>query len=225
MTPIAAPRLIPDATEASLIDRARVGEAMAMEALMRRHNRGLYRTARAILRDDAEAEDVVQETYLRAFAALGTFRGDSSLGTWLTRIAANEALMRRRARLREARVITFDEGNMAHAMENAPDEARGPEAEALAAEVRTLLERRIDALPDLYREVFVLRAVEEMSVEETAAALGVPEATVRTRFFRARAMLRGALERQLDAGVAATFSFDGVRCDRIVAAVLARLAP
>lgn len=219
--PAAAPATAPG--EEEWLQRARAGEAVALERLMRRHNRALYRTARAILRDDTEAEDVVQETYLRAFAALGGFRGESALATWLTRIAANEALMRRRGRMREARVVTFDDGEGSFAIANVADEARGPEMEALAGEVRALLERRIDALPDLYREVFVLRAVEELSVEETAAALGMPEATVRTRFFRARAMLRGSLERQLDAGIAAAFSFDGARCDRIVASVLASL--
>ena len=211
------------AGEDELLRRARAGEPAALERVMRRHNRALFRTARAILRDDMEAEDVVQDTYLRAFAALEGFRGDSSLGTWLTRIAANEALMRRRRRQREAKVVSLEEEGEG-LMELVADAGRGPESAAMDSEVRAVLERRIDALPDLYREVFVLRAVEELSVEETAAALGVSDAVVRTRFFRARAMLRGALERELDLGLSSAFSFDGARCDRIVAAVLARLA-
>lgn len=220
--PAAAPATAPG--EEEWLQRARAGEAVALERLMRRHNRALYRTARAILRDDTEAEDVVQETYLRAFAALGGFRGESALATWLTRIAANEALTRRRRRQREARVIALDDATGEVAMDDIADEGRGPESAAHDGEVRVILERRIDALPDLYREVFVMRAVEELSVEETAAALGVSDAVVRTRFFRARAMLRGALERELDIGMSSAFSFDGARCDRIVAAVLATLA-
>lgn len=195
-----------------------------MERIMRVHNRALYRTARAILRDDAEAQDVVQEAYIKAFSAMGGFRGESSLSTWLTRIAANEALGRRRKKLREARVVVIDEQALEGSMDHAADPAAGPEEAAMAGEARALLERRIDALPDLYREVFMLRAVEELSVEEAGAILGLPEATVRTRFFRARAMLRGALEREIDTGMAGAFAFDGARCDGIVARVLAHFA-
>ena len=220
----ALPAATPSLAEPDLLERARAGDTVALELLMRRHNRVLYRTARAILRDDAEAEDVVQETYLRAFRGIEAFRGDSAVSTWLVRIAANEALMRRRRRTRQAEVFPIDD-NGAHLMESIADTAAGPEASALGAEVRALLERRIDALPDLYREVFVMRAVEEMSVEETSAALGLPEATVRTRFFRARALLRGSLEREIDEGLGNAFSFAGERCDRIVEGVLAALAP
>src|SRR5688500_12536610 len=126
-------------SEQDLVARARAGDPAAIEAVMRRHNRALYRTARAILRDDAEAEDVVQEAWLRAFAALATFRGDSSLGTWLTRIAANEALMRRRGRVRDARVVSIDPEDHPP-MDEMPDSAAGPEASAVAGEVRALLE-------------------------------------------------------------------------------------
>ena len=156
----------------------------ALEALMRLHNRMLYRTARAILRDDAEAEDAVQEAYLQAYGALATFRGESKLSTWLVRITANEALMRRRRNVRAAMVPTEVEPD-----DLASDEA-GPEIDAQRGEMRRLLEAHIDALPDPYRAVFALRALEELSVEETAAALGIPDATVRTRYFRARGLLR-----------------------------------
>ena len=212
-----------DLPDSELAQRARAGDKQAIEHLIRRYNRKLYRTARAILRDDAEAEDAVQDAYIQAIRGLASFRGDSSLGTWLTRIAANEALMRRRRNARRAEVIPLrDDGESL--MEEIPgEEAATPEREAMGNQVRSLLEKQIDALPDLYRAVFVLRAVEELSVEETALALGLPEATVRTRYFRARALLRTALERRVDDTLRDTFAFDGERCDRIVAGVLARL--
>lgn len=194
-----------------LVERIRGGDMRAMEALMRRHNRMLYRTARAILRDDAEAEDAVQEAYLQAYRSLATFRGESKLSTWLVRIAANEALMRRRRNVRMAEVVPLDPAIQA-------EEVQGDSM------LRRLLEQRIDALPDDYRAVFVLRALEELTVEETAAALGLPEATVRTRYFRARGLLREALARDVDRTLEEAFAFAGERCDRIVARVLERIA-
>lgn len=210
-------------SEGELVRRARAGEAHAVETLVRRHNRTLFRTARAILRDDSEAEDVVQEAYVQAFRALASFRAESSLSTWLVRIAANLALMRRRRRAREAKVIPIDHETGASFMAEIADGAQGPEAAAMSGETRRLLERRIDELPDLYRTVFVMRAVEDMTVEETAAALGLPAATVRTRFFRARALLRAALEHEIGFALEDVFAFDGERCDRIVASVLLAL--
>lgn len=208
-------------TDLELVERIHSGNGRAMEALMRRHNRVLYRTARAILRDDAEAEDVVQDTYIRAYRAFGTFRGESKLSTWLVRIAANEALMRRRRTARRAGIVPID----ATVEEPEPDmhEEEGPERETLRAEMRRVLEARIDELPDGYRAVFVLRGVEELSVEETAAALDMPEATVRTRYFRARGLLREALARDIDLTMEDAFGFDGARCDRIVESVLLTL--
>jgi RNA polymerase sigma-70 factor (ECF subfamily) len=195
-----------------------------MEALMRRHNRTLYRTARAILRDDAEAEDAVQEAYIRAFRGLAGFRSDSSFSTWLVRIAANEALMRRRSSVRRAQVFPIEAaGQEPRFHEEVAMDSPGPERQAMNGELRRMLEARIDALPDLYRAVFVLRAVEEFSVEETAAVLGLPEATVRTRFFRARGLLRAALADEVDSAMEEVFGFAGVRCDRIVANVLAAI--
>lgn len=188
-----------------------------LEALMRRHNRTLFRTARAILRDDAEAEEAVQDAYLKAFRAMGEFRGDARISTWLVRIVANEALMRRRKLARGAEVVDL------HMDLDAPSGEETPDQAAARGEVRKLLEARIDALPDSYRTVFVLRALEEFSVEETAAALEIPEATVRTRFFRARSLLREALSREIDHAFDRAFDFDGERCDRLVANVLARL--
>lgn len=208
-------------SDTELVERIRRGDARAMEALMRRHNRMLYRTARAILRDDAEAEDAVQEAYLSAYRALESFRGEAKLSTWLVRIVANEALMRRRRNARVAEVVPMDGGPETEpAMEN----ARGPEQETLRGQLRALLEARIDRLPDGYRAVFVLRALEEVSVEETAAALGIPDATVRTRYFRARSLLRESLARDIDVTLEDAFSFAGARCDRIVSNVLAIMA-
>ena len=201
-----------------LVQRIRAGDTGALEVLMRRHNRILYRTARAILRDDAEAEDAVQEGYLRAYRALGTFRGESKVSTWLVRIVANEALMRRRRTVRSAEVIPIEPGE-----ETAMSETAGPELETLRGQMRRLLEARIDRLPDGYRAVFVLRALEELSVEETAAALEIPQATVRTRFFRARGLLREALARDIDLTMEDAFGFAGERCDRIVRNVLSSI--
>lgn len=213
--------------DAEIARRIATGDQDAFRLLMRRHNQTLYRTARSILKDDAEAEDAVQEAYLRAYRAMGGFRGEAKLSTWLVRIVANEALARLRKRSRGAEVIRLD--NDAQADSEAAEEnveqtmPEQPEAGALRAETRRLLERRIDALPDAFRAVFVLRALEEMSVEETAVALELPQATVRTRFFRARGLLREALAREIDGALDEAFSFAGARCDRIVAGVLARL--
>lgn len=212
------------ATDSELLGRIRAGDAVAMEVLMRRHNRTLYRTARAILRDDAEAEDAVQEAYVQAFKALATFREDARFSTWLVRIVANQALMRRRRLVRQAEVLPFDTViDDYHVPEDDPMQALQPERQAMRGDVRKMLEKRIDALPDAFRAVFMLRAVEEMSVEETAAALDIPVATVRSRFFRARALLRAAIEADMDHAIGDVFGFDGERCDRIVAGVLARL--
>lgn len=197
------------ATDEMLVERVRAGDLGALEALMRRHNRLLYRTARAILRDDAEAEDAVQEAYLRAYRALHAFRGESKFSTWLVRIAANEALMRRRRNARAAAVVPIDAAAELQAEGKAGDDM-----------LRRLLEKRIDALPEDYRAVFVLRALEELSVEETAVALGIPQATVRTRHFRARSLLRESLAREIDLTMEDAFGFDGERCDRTVAKVL-----
>ena len=176
-------------SDPELARRIAAGDPNAFELLMRRHNQMLYRTARSILKDDAEAEDAVQDAYLLAYRGIGGFRGDAKLSTWLVRIVANEAIARFRRRRRSAEVIQLDgdSGATEHHPEDGMNESKPeqPDQSARRAETRRLLEARIDGLPDAFRAVFVLRAVEEFSVEETAAALGIPEATVRTRFFRA----------------------------------------
>lgn len=214
-------------SDAELAQRIAGGDLTVLPQLMRRHNQTLYRTARSILNDDAEAEDAVQEAYLLAYRAMGQFQGNARLSTWLVRIAVNVALERLRKRQRRAEVIdlygdTVPDDKMLEANmgERAPEQ---PEQALLRAETRRLVEDKINRLPDAFRTVFVLRALEEMSVEETADCLGIPQETVRTRYFRARGLLREALAREIDTSIADAFSFAGDRCDRIVAGVMARL--
>jgi RNA polymerase sigma-70 factor (ECF subfamily) len=202
------------------------GHEAAFEAIMRRHNGRLFRVARAILKDDADAEDALQDAYLEAYRHLGDFRGDAQLSTWLTRIVITQSLMRLRRQKRERVVVPFGRGEHSEERKEAdvPDEkAEPPSSTAMRAEVRRLLEQRIDQLPVAFRTVFVMREVEDMTVEETAECLGIPAPTVRTRLFRARALLREALARDMDTAAADVFGFAGARCDRIVATVLARI--
>jgi RNA polymerase sigma-70 factor, ECF subfamily len=203
-------------------------DARAFEAVMRSHNRMLYRLARSILKDDAEAEDAVQEAYLAAYRNIDRFRGGAKLSTWLARIVINEAYGRLRKRRQTAAVVPLEQASRSGDRDDADLEGRimvdekgeRPDAAAMRAELRRMLERRIDALPEQFRTVFILRDVEELSVEETAECLDVPPATVRTRAFRARALLREALSREIDAATVDAFGFAGERCDRIVANVL-----
>jgi RNA polymerase sigma-70 factor (ECF subfamily) len=222
----ASPATIDPAADKAFAERIAGGDVAAFTELMRKHNRRLFRTARAILHDDAEAEDALQEAYLAAYRALPNFRGDAKLSTWLVRIVANEALGRLRKISRSAEVIRLDSGVEGPVTEHPmPDDspANPTEHAALRAETRRLIEARIDALPATFRAVFILRALEDMSVEEVAASLDIPEATVRTRYFRAKGLLRESLSRELDAALEEAFAFAGARCDRIVANVLARL--
>ena len=213
-----------DIPEAELVSTAATGDARSFERLMRHYNRTMFRTARAILKDDAEAEDALQEAYMQAYRSLGSFRADARFSTWLARIVVNESLMRLRKSARRAAIVPIQAATAVDEVEQVSDDAmEKPESSAARAEMRRLLEAQIDLLPDVYRTVFMLRAVEEMSVEETAAVLGIPEPTVRTRFFRARSMLREGLAQKIDLACEDAFSFAGARCDRIVANVLARI--
>ena len=200
----------------------------AFEGLMRKHNGRLFRIARAILKDDAEAEDALQDAYLDAYRNIEGFRGGSQLATWLTRIVINQALGRLRRQKRERVVVPFGRRRQGQStdepVELRDDKGESPTNAALRAEVRSILERRIDELPVAFRSVFVMREVEDMTVQETAECLSIPEATVRTRLFRARALLREALARDLDTATTDIFPFAGQRCDRIVAAVLRRIS-
>ncbi len=211
------------ADDATLVRSIMAGERAAFERLMRRYNRRLYRIARAVLDDPAEAEDALQEAYLTVLKSLAQFRGDASLATWLSRVVLNECLGRRRRTERRQNIVPII-GSLSE------DEAgvliigdsERPDRMAARAQLRELLERKLDALPELFRIVFVLRSVEDMSVEETAQCLGVPEATVRTRYFRAKRLLRESLAAEIDLAERDIFDFGGDHCDRVVAAVLRR---
>lgn len=208
----------------ALATRTAAGDDTAFEALMRRFNRKLFRVARSILKNDADAEDALQDAYLQAYRRLGDFRGEAQLGTWLTRIVINQCLMRLRADRRDPVVVSFHPDDAGGPGTEVPDEkVESPTDAAFRGEIRRLLEHRIDALPLAMRTVLVMRDIEDMSVQETAESLGIPPATVRTRLFRARALLREMLARDTDTASLDLFGFDGVRCDRIVAAVLARV--
>lgn len=221
-------RLMPGISEddrgTDLVARAVLGDSAAFETIMRRHNQLLFRTARSIIRNDAEAEDVVQESYLRAWRALKTYRAESKLSTWLVRITTNEALGR--LRHKSAQIIPLETAMMSSepetrtALTDAPEHS--PEQTVQRSQMRKLMEVYIDRLPEAFRTVFMLRAIEELSIEDVAQALDIPEATVRTRFFRARSLLRENLAQEMDSALGDVFNFDGARCDRIVSAVLAR---
>ncbi len=207
-------------SDEDVVSRVVQGQTALFEVLMRRHNERVYRAARAILRDEREAEDVMQQAYVNAYAHLRQFDGRAAFVTWLTRIAVNEAIARARKLGRyeplesEGGVIeTFTSGGAA------PD----PERLAFARELRTLLESAVDALPDGLREVFVLREVEGMSTAETALVLGVSDDVVKTRLSRGKAALRRDLLDRAGLGASETFTFHQSRCDRVVAAVFARI--
>lgn len=206
-------------SDAALAHSIAIGEAGAFERLMRQHNRRLFRVARSILRDDAEAEDALQEGYIKAHRAMAGFRGDARLSTWLTRIIVNQALERRRSRngadAQAEGVAVIETG-----VEGVPET---PETLAMRNDLRRLIERSIDDLPEVYRSVFILRAVEGLSVDETAASLGISEANTKVRLLRARARLRESLGQRLGPLLENVFAFDGERCDRIVSRVCTRL--
>ena len=213
-------------SDSALVERIASGDQLAFEAVMRKYNGKLFRIARSILRDDSDAEDVLQDAYLDAYRHIGDFRGGSELSTWLTRIVINQALMRVRKERRRSSIVPFRSAFVHEADSpevQVPDQSESPSASAIRAETRRMLERRIDELPVAFRTVFIMREVEEMSVEETARCLSITPATVRTRLFRARALLREALARDIDTATGDVFAFAGARCDRIVATVLARI--
>jgi len=210
------------ADEAELIGRAVQKDERAVRALIQRYNRRLYRLARSVVRDDGEAEDVVQEAYVRAFTNLASFRGEAGLGTWLSRIVLNEALGRLRRRRpvvdwgvveRAAEIIPFPNANV----------PIDPERTMAQRQIQSMLERAIDDLPDAFRTVLVARVIEDMTIEETAALLDLRPETVKTRLHRARALLREALDKQIGSVLTEAFPFDGRRCERVADAVIARL--
>ena len=220
----ALPQSEPD--EAQLIERARQNDGAAIRLIIKQQNRRLYRIARSIVRDDSEAEDALQEAYVRAFSNLDSFRGEARLSTWLARIVINEALacLRRRRRATDidllaerpalsAEVIPFPHANA----------ELDPETTMAQREIRALLERAIDELPEVFRGVVVARLVEGMSVEETAELFGILPQTVKTRLHRARALLKREMEKHIGPVLGDAFPFAGRRCDRLTENVLTRL--
>ncbi|MBR0671975.1 RNA polymerase sigma factor [Neoroseomonas soli] len=213
-------------SDGELVSQARRGEAGAFREIIRRNNRHLFRAARSVLRDDAEAEDVVQEAYVRAFRGLAGFRGDASLSTWLTRIALNEAfgrLRRRRTTVDLEQIEVAQKGGGASILMFPTALGGDPEGAAARREIRRLLEQAIDGLPEVYRPVLVARDVDGLSVEETARILGIRPETVRTRLHRARRLLRAELDQRLGDALGDAFPFDGARCTRMAETVLSRL--
>lgn len=216
-------------SDEQVVERVLAGETELYEIIMRRHNQRLYRTARAILASETEAEDVMQEAYLKAYQNLRQFAGRASFATWLTRIAVNEALARR---ARSSRLQSIDaeprstdeQGRGAEAMSNRlVSQGADPERQLFDRELGRLLEGAIDSLPDLYRAVFVLREVEDLDTLETAECLGISEEAVKVRLHRARGMLRRTLFARAGAASAQAFQFRAERCDRVVANVFARI--
>lgn len=208
------------------LEQARQSDPAAIRLIIKQHNRRLYRIARSIVRNDTDAEDVLQEAYVRAFAGIGQFRGEAQLGTWLARIVINEALgcIRRRrpavdiglvsaSPALQAQIIPFPDAN------RVPD----PETTMVQTEIRALLEKAIDKLPSAFREVFIARLVEGMSVAETAELFEITPQTVKTRLFRARLLLRAEMERHIGPELDAVFPFAGERCERLTLTVLKHL--
>jgi RNA polymerase sigma-70 factor (ECF subfamily) len=211
-----------DQTDEEVVELVLAGNTALFELLMRRYNERLYRAARAITRDDREAEDVMQQAYVNAFANLRQFNGQARFATWLTRITINEALARVR---RRGMYQSFDDDNMSGPETFlSPGPPQDPERQAFTGELRKLLESAIDDLPDGAREVFMLRDVEGLSTAETAESLSLSEDVVKTRLSRARAALRRALLERTGATAPDAFRFYRPRCDQVVAAVLKRLS-
>ena len=215
-------------SDAEVVNRICAGEPALYELIMRRHNRRLFRLARGILGNDADAEEAVQEAYVGAFFKLKQFRGPHGFGAWLYRIATNEALMRRRKQKRlqlifaSAPEVHEEAQNQKPELDQEPA-AADPESDLYRLQLQHLLEKAVDDLPSAYRAAFVMREIEHLSTTETAEALGIEEATVKTRVHRARRLLQGQLSSELQTALEGIYQFDGDRCDRIIAVVFSRL--
>jgi len=209
-------------SDEELVHEVRAGHLASFEVLMRRYNQRLFRVARAVVRDDDEAQDVTQQAYLNAYLHLDQFESRARFSTWLTRIAIHEAIGRARRAGRWETFATDAEGESA--MDHIRSPGPTPEEDTYRSELSTLIERATGRLPDPLRSVFVLRDVEEMSTAETAEYLGLKEETVKTRLHRARALMRRTLAVEVGASARTAFQFKGARCDRMVAVVMARLA-
>lgn len=222
-TPVADATTLSDA---DVVRRVRGGEPALFEILMRRHNQRLYRAARSVVKDELEAEDVMQQAYVNAYTHLDQFEERSLFSTWMTRITLNEAFARRRKQQRTVSIADLQAGadseRGAH-MDRFRSPGPDPERQAYAGELHRVLEDAVDALPDAYRTVFMLRDVEGLSTSETGDGLGIGEEAVKTRLHRARAMIRRSMTERLGAAAAGAFQFQAPRCDRVVAAVLAAI--
>jgi RNA polymerase sigma-70 factor, ECF subfamily len=215
---IDTPGSLPDR---EVVRRIRAGDGPSFELLMRRYNQRIFRVVRSIVRDDDEAEDVVQESYVRAFEHLGQFAGRATFATWLTRIAVNEAL----ARKRRHKVIQYMDIDDPKNVNLQPHVVNGhADHRACNNELRDVLTQAIDGLPDELRTVFTLRVVEDLDTDETAACLDISESNVKVRLHRARSLLKERIDEQIGVGVRQVYQFDGERCDRIVKSVLERLS-
>jgi RNA polymerase sigma-70 factor, ECF subfamily len=213
-------------TDAEIVARVRGGDRALFEILMRRHNQRIYRVARAVVKDEVEVEDVMQQAYVNAYTHLHQFEERSRFSTWLTRITLNEAFGRRRKLQAEsmARVPPGMAEDADTVMDTITSPQPDPERQAYAQELSRVLEEAVDALPETYRTVFMLRDIEGLSTSETGEGLGLGEEAVKTRLHRARAMIRRTVTARLGDVAAGTFQFHAPRCDRVVAAVLSRIA-
>lgn len=220
--PLPQPPALQTLSDEEVVERVLAGETELFEILMRRYNQRLYRIARAILSDDGEAEDVMQDAYVRAYAHLGQFAGRARFSTWLTRIAVYEALARAR---RGRRLVQIEDLSLRKedTMTLLSSTERGPEQQAIQRDLQSVLEAAVGDLPESFRSVLMLREIEGLSTAETAESLGISEALVKTRLHRARASLRQELESRSRAALAGSFPFHLSRCDRVVAAVFARI--
>ncbi|MBV9086032.1 MAG: RNA polymerase sigma factor [Acidobacteriaceae bacterium] len=210
-------------SDEQVVERVLAGDTALFEIIMRRYNQRLYRVALAITRNDGEAEDIMQETYVRAYQHLRQFAGRAAFSTWLTRIAVHESIARRDHRLRfleQGDSASNSEGDL---MDHIPSEHPSPEERASSAEAARLLEQSVQSLPEIYRTIFVMRGLEEMSTAETAELLELSEENVKTRLHRARAMLRRNLYERAGATSTAAFQFHATRCNRVVKAVFERI--
>jgi RNA polymerase sigma-70 factor (ECF subfamily) len=207
-------------TDEEVVARVLAGDQGLFEILMRRHNQRIYRIVRGILRDDGEAEDVMQDAYVRAYQHLAQFEGRSTFVTWLSRIAMHEAFARSR---RLGREVSLDSEPEWSAMSPQAPTSKSPEANAANNELRASLEAAISSLPQKYRSVVILRDVEELTTAEVATSLEISEDLIKVQLHRGRALVRKALFRQSGQAIRELFAFPATRCDRVVAAVLARI--
>ena len=206
-------------SDSEIVKRVRAGDRALFEILMRRHNQRIYRAARAIVKNESEVEDVMQQAYINAFTHLHQFEERAQFSTWLTRIAVNEAIGRRQ-KMRVAAMTENDEESRPHVMETITSPHPTPEHQAYARELQRVLEEAVDGLPDTYRAVFMLRDIEGLSTSETGEGLGLGEEAVKTRLHRARAMIRAAVTSRIGTAAAGAFQFQAPRCDRVVQFVL-----